>query len=142
MNAQNITLERVRINDTSSLDANPTGTMPNSAQVRLAANDLLSISGVRFSANDMYMQARTISLADVNFRSGSRVWLESALGVLASGPNTNASIVPGKVNFVRNVRYGGNAISGTSDPRILQNGLPVNGSTPQGPGIVIRPRGR
>ena len=138
---QNLTLERVRLND-----GNPAGfvasntPMPSAATVRLNATNLLSLSGIRFSANDIYMQARTISLADMNFRSGSRVWLESQIGTLASSPNTNAPVEPGKVNFIRNVRYGGNPISSPSDPAILQNGLPGSGATPQGPGIVIRPR--
>jgi hypothetical protein len=138
---QNLTLERVRLND-----GNPAGfvasntPMPTAATVRLNATNLLSLSGIRFSANDIYMQARTISLADMNFRSGSRVWLESQIGTLASSPNTNAPVEPGKVNFIRNVRYGGNQINSPSDPSILQNGLPASGATPQGPGIVIRPR--
>lgn len=141
----NVTLNRVRLTDgTKSINPNSTRPpMPNSATVRLRAENLLSISGVRFGANDMYLQARTIALADTNFRDGSRVWLESRQGVLAANPNTNSPAIPGQVNFVRNVRYGGNVIRSSSDPVILQNGAPsgTNG-TPQGPGIVIRPLGR
>ena len=89
---------------------------------------------------------RTIALADTNFRDGSRVWLESRQGVLAANPNTSAPAVPGQVNFIRNVRYGGSLIRSSTDSVILQNGQPSgsagsNGS-PQGPGIVIRPLGR
>jgi hypothetical protein len=141
MNAANITLERVRLNDGSSVDTNtPRGQMPLAATVRLNAENLLAVSGVRFAANDIYMQARTISLADVNFRAGSRVWLESGLGILAPNPNTNSPVLPNYVNFVRNVRYAGNAITSPADNVILQNGLPSSGATPQTPGIVIRPR--
>ncbi len=138
---RNLTLERVRINDGIPPDPDGTsGPMPLASTVRLSASNLLSVSGVRFSANDIYMQARTISLADTNFRSGSRVWLESQIGVLAARPNTSSPVEPGKVNFIRNVRYGGNPITNPSDSVILQNGLPSGGVSPQGPGIVIRPR--
>lgn len=139
--ANNLSLNLVRISD--GTPANPdgnSGPMPNVATVRLNATNLLAISGVRFTANDMYMQARTISLADVNFRGGSRVWLESALGTLAPRPNTNASVIPGRVNFVRNVRYAGSPIVSANDSVILQNGAPTGSGSLQGPGIVIRPR--
>ena len=143
MAERNLTLERVRLNDGTTFNPDaPRSPMPGAAGIRLRADNLLAISGVKFAANDTYMQARTISLADVNFRDGSRVWLESLLGVLANSPNTGAPLVPGKVNFVRNVRYAGSPVSSPTDPVILQNGSPSSGGTPQGPGIVIRPRGR
>ena len=144
----NLTLNRVRLTD-GTKSVNPDSTrprMPNSATVRLRADNLLSISGVRFGANDMYLQARTIALADTNFRDGSRVWLESKQGVLAANPNTSAPAIPGQVNFIRNVRYGGRIIRSSTDPVILQNGLPSGSAgsqgSPQGSGIVIRPLGR
>ena len=144
----NLTLNRVRLTDGSKA-ISPDSTlppMPNSATVRLRADNLLSISGVRFGANDMYLQARTIALADTNFRDGSRVWLESKQGVLAANPNTSAPAVPGQVNFIRNVRYAGRIIRSSTDPVILQNGLPSGSAgslgSPQGSGIVIRPLGR
>ena len=52
------------------------------------------------------MDARTISLANVSFPEGSIVTLRSELGLLAPNPNTGASVVPGHVNFIRNVTYG------------------------------------
>ena len=52
------------------------------------------------------MDARTISLANVSFPDGSSVTLRSELGLLAPNPNTGASVVPGHVNFIRNVTYG------------------------------------
>lgn len=141
---RNLTLERVRLSDGTALNPDGTndvnGPMPRAATVRLSADNFLSASGVRFNASDVYLQARTISLADVNFRAGSRVWLESQLGILANAPNSNAPLEPGKVNFIRNVRYGGNAIRSPQDSVILQNGLPSGAPTPQTPGIVIRPR--
>jgi hypothetical protein len=143
MFGENVTLERVRLNEGSTFDPDTIrSAMPGAATVRLKAQNNLNVSGVRFTANDVYMQARTISLSDMNFRNGSRIWLESALGVLADNPNTSAPTSPGKVNFVRNVRYGGTAITSPTDNVILQNGLPSSGGTPQGSGIVIRPRGR
>ena len=76
------------------------------------------------------MQARTINLRDVNFAGGSKVVLESALGLLAYGPfdpstgsgespNNNLPSKPGYVNFIRNVEYGGqpaeNFVNGPND---------------------------
>ncbi|MEY4917202.1 MAG: hypothetical protein RL616_1115 [Verrucomicrobiota bacterium] len=49
------------------------------------------------------MSANTINLSDVSFAGGSAVTLKSLLGLLNVG-----SSVPGKVNFIQNVTYGGN----------------------------------
>ena len=142
MSHQNLKLERVRLNDGEVFNPDaPRAPMPNAASIRLSANNLLTLSNVKMTASDVYMQARTISLANINFRRGSRVWLESAQGVLANNPNTGASVVTGRVNFIQNVRYAGSPITSPFDNAILQNGSsPSSGGTPQGPGIVIRPR--
>ena len=57
------------------------------------------------------MAANTINLLNVAFGTGSSVTLQSLKGVLAPNPNTGAVSVPGDVNFIRNVTYGGTAIT-------------------------------
>jgi hypothetical protein len=69
-------------------------TAPNLITVNNA--DLSSFAKVNLAAN-------TINLSDVAFGSGSSVLLKSLLGVLHLG-----SSVPGDVNFLQNVTYGGN----------------------------------
>jgi hypothetical protein len=54
------------------------------------------------------MVANTINLFNVAFGAGSSINLESFWGVLAPNPNTGADSVPGDVNFIQNVTYGGN----------------------------------
>ncbi len=59
------------------------------------------------STMDVSMSARTITLQNVSFQSGSTVNFTCQTGMLAANPNTGASVVPGHVNFVNNVNYGG-----------------------------------
>lgn len=49
------------------------------------------------------MAANTLNLSDVSFAAGSTITLKSLLGLLNVG-----SSVPGHVNFIQNVTYGGN----------------------------------
>ncbi|WP_221029369.1 FecR family protein [Actomonas aquatica] len=51
--------------------------------------------------------ARTIALTNVAFPADSVVRLVSETGQLAPNPNTNATVQPGFVNFVRDVTYDG-----------------------------------
>jgi hypothetical protein len=53
------------------------------------------------------MSAHTINLTDVAFGGSSIVNLHSFLGLLALFPNTGAASVPGEVNFITGVTYGG-----------------------------------
>jgi hypothetical protein len=55
------------------------------------------------------MSAHTVNLLDVAFGGSSTVNLHSYFGALASNPNTGQSSVPGYVNFINNVTYGGDA---------------------------------
>ncbi len=73
-------------------------TAPNVINVN--NSDLTSFATVNMAAN-------TINLSDVAFGSGSSVTLRSQNGELAPNPNTGAASVPGDVNFIRNVLYGG-----------------------------------
>jgi hypothetical protein len=104
----------------------------NVSGVYLFGKEMADLKRVNFFANDVLIQSKTIRLEDVRFRQGSRVLLESAIGVLADNPNQNAPVQPGKVNFVRNVQYG----SSPAENAVIQNGP---APTPSGPGIVIRP---
>jgi hypothetical protein len=117
--------------------AGPSGSSETSApSVYLFGKDLADLRRVNFFANEVLIQSKTISLESVRFRDGSRVLLESAIGVLASNPNTGAPVEAGKVNFVRDVKYGAT----DAQNAVIQNGP---APTPSGPGIVIRPyRGR
>jgi hypothetical protein len=57
------------------------------------------------------MAAHTINLTDVAFGGASTVNLHSFLGLLALLPNTGLPSVPGEVNFIRGVTYGGTTIT-------------------------------
>jgi hypothetical protein len=100
--------------------------------VYLFGKTFADLRRVNFFANDVLVQSNTIRLEDVRFRGGSRVLLESRIGVLADNPNTGVPVQPGKVNFVRGVTYGGSP----AENAVIQNGA---APTPSGPGIVIRP---
>jgi len=68
------------------------------------APNLVSVKNANFSSfGAVNMAANTVNLTDVNFGAGSSVMLKSLLGQL----NLGAS-VPGDVNFIQNVTYGGN----------------------------------
>ena len=71
------------------------------------------------TATSISMAARTISLSNVNFPTGSSVNLVSSNGLLAPNPNTNAVPLVNYVNYVTNVQY-------NSQP--AQNFTYVNGS--------------
>ena len=130
-----VKLTSVQIFDRSS-PSQPAGgtTAPPSTPktVHIFGGDFVGLSKVNFFASDVLVQSRTIALRDVNFSPGSRVLLESQIGKLARNPNTGVPPVPGMVNFVKNVTYGGAA----AENFVIQNGA---APTPNGPGIVIRP---
>jgi hypothetical protein len=75
------------------------------------------------------MAANTIVLKNVDFGAGSIDTLTSGNHMLAANPNTDHSIIPGEVNFIHGVTYGGTLVTAPS-------GF-VNGTIP-GTGIVIQ----
>jgi fibronectin-binding autotransporter adhesin len=100
-----------------------TGTSP---QVNLTAaggsGGVLAITGkgsgahpnIDFSSfSTVNIAAHTINLANVAFGGGSAVNLQSNIPTLALNPNTNAVSVPGEVNFITGVTYGGNPAQGS-----------------------------
>ena len=78
-------------------------------RVLMYANDNLNATGLEFSdgLRQVYMDATTINLTDVDFPAGSEVRLVSQLGGLdGKYPNFGFS-EPGRVNFIEDVSYGG-----------------------------------
>ena len=79
------------------------------ATATFTAPNLISVNNADLAAYGVVnLAAHTINLINVAFGSGSSVTLNSFNGVLAPNPNTSAVSVPGDVNFIRNVTYGGN----------------------------------
>jgi hypothetical protein len=73
------------------------------------ADEQLAIDGLTFvgNLNYVYMEARTINLSNIDFPAGSSIDLVSELGPIdGKYPNFGNSI-PGMVNFLTNVSYGG-----------------------------------
>ena len=76
---------------------------PGSA-ANFTAPNLVTVNNANLSNYGVVnMAANTINLSDVAFGAGSAVTLKSLLGLLNVG-----SSVPGHVNFIQNVTYGGN----------------------------------
>ena len=78
-------------------------------RVLMYANDNLNATGLEFSdgLRQVYMDATTINLTDVDFPAGSEVRLVSQLGGIdGKYPNFGFS-EPGRVNFIEDVSYGG-----------------------------------
>jgi hypothetical protein len=77
------------------------------SQLLMYANDTLSVQNARLGGAQVSLDARTVVLEGVDFKSGSQVQISSGLGVLADSPNTGQPVDPRKVNFIRQVTYGG-----------------------------------
>ena len=74
------------------------------ATANLTAANLITVNNTDFTPYaTVNLAANTINLSDVAFGGGSAVTLKSLLGLLNVG-----SSVPGDVNFIQNVTYGGN----------------------------------
>ncbi len=83
-------------------------TAPVGAIFQATGNDVLTARSLNFgSFTEINMGARTIVLESVHFAAGSTVRLVSETGQLAPQPNTGQNALPGFVNFVRDVSYGG-----------------------------------
>lgn len=75
----------------------------------LSAGDTLTVNGTTLSSvANISLSARTVNLSNINFPAGSIVTLYSQFGLLAGNANSgNQASVPGHVNFLINVNYGG-----------------------------------
>ena len=126
---RNLTLTTVLLDDT--VRSARAGTTRR--QVSLQAQEIANLRTVDFVAGEVSLQARTLILESINFVQGSRVVLASENGRLAPRPNTGQPALPGYVNFISNVKYGGEPaqFSVITGPSI---------SNVTGRGIIIRPR--
>jgi len=75
-------------------------------EVSAFASERLSMANTTLDLASISLAARTVTLQDVDFPSGSTVSLSSSLGLLAPNPNTLAPVRTGMVNFIQNVTYG------------------------------------
>lgn len=91
-----------------------TFTVPAGKDIYLRASTLVDLNGVGFSpqVRAITIEAATINLANLDFPEGSVVALNSKLGGMGSGnryPNFDGTSMPGRVNFLYDVSYGGRA---------------------------------
>jgi hypothetical protein len=91
---------------------------------------VLTVNNADFSNfGNVNMAAKTIVLSDVNFAANSQDTFTTPNHALAANPNTDQTVVPGDVNFVHGVKYGGILVT-------VPSGF-VNGTIP-GTGMVIQ----
>jgi len=92
----------------------------------MTAVNSLSVQNLDFGGYAaVNMTAHTINLTNLDFANTSTVTLTSHFGVLAPGANTNQPSVPGDVNFINNVTYGGNPAQG-----FIGRGIGIKGGAP------------
>ena len=87
------------------------------------AQDTMTVSNPTFtnfgSKSDVYMEATTVNLTDVNFPAGSSVKLVSRDGGTSNGTNGTGNYpkfgeaVTGRVNFISGIKYNSNPIGTT-----------------------------
>ena len=95
------------------------------ATANFNAPNLVTVNNADLSVYGIVnMAANTINLFNVAFGGGSSVTLQSLNGLLAPNPNTGATSVPGDVNFIQNVTYGGNPAQNRVGTGILIGKLP------------------
>ena len=77
--------------------------------VGIFADNLIDIDGLTFGGDlsYIYMEARTINLKSINFPMGSEVDLLSEYGPINGKYPNFGSSMPGRVNFISDVSYGG-----------------------------------
>ena len=88
------------------------------------ADNLLDIDGLAFAGpvDYIYMEATTINLKDIDFPAGSSIDMVSELGPIdGKYPNFGNSL-PGRVNFISGVSYGGAANVMNDQPSFDQHG--------------------
>jgi hypothetical protein len=100
------------------------------ATANFTAPNLVTVNNTDLSSYGVVnMAANTIVLKNVAFGDGSTDTLSSDNHALAANPDTDRMVIPGDVNFVHGVTYGGVLVTAPS-------GF-VKGTIP-GTGIVIR----
>lgn len=107
------------------------GRFSASEEIFVYARNMLDVDGLEFgnAPSDIFMEAITIKLRNIDFPEGSRVDLASQYGGLSAADATNpmptavsstthdgrypyfGDYVPGRVNFIHNVTYGGKDVN-------------------------------
>jgi hypothetical protein len=90
------------------------GRYSDSDNLYLYADQLINVDGLRFSGNlrEVYMEAITIDLKNINFPSNSEVMLRSKDGYPTFGSSNR---MVGAVNFIENVKHGSRSINSVQD---------------------------
>jgi hypothetical protein len=106
------------------------GNQLNLASGNVAGTDEIDVQNADLTAfQTINMAAHTINLLNVDFADGSLVNLQSFYGLLADNPNTGAASIPGYVNFINGVTYGGTLIISDNESTYV--------NPASGPGIYI-----
>ncbi|MBT4223694.1 MAG: hypothetical protein HOD72_04435 [Opitutae bacterium] len=94
----------------------------------LYAQNKMDVNGLTFSSGlgQVYMEATTMDLRNVDFPSGSEVRLISELGGIDGVYPNFGSSLPGRVNFIASVSYGGPANIMNDRPSFDQHGSRVS----------------
>jgi hypothetical protein len=113
------------------------GRYSDSDNLYLYADKLIDIDGLRFSGNmrEIYMEAITINLKNINFPSQSEVMLRSELGQPTFGQDNQ---LIGAVNFIENVSHGSRAIDSIQDFNPTSSGYDSSIMSGNSPAIKIR----
>jgi len=86
-------------------------------KVYVYAQETLTVDGATFSQDlsQIHMEARTVNLSNVDFPYGTDVILKSELGGINGKYPNFGTVEAGRVNFLNNVKYGGNLIQSQQD---------------------------
>lgn len=109
-NGANFTTGALIVNSPGGISFNNTSISANDVEMTAAntSGTLATIQNTTFSqAGTVSISAHTVVLNTVDFANGSTVNLNCNSGSLAPNPNTAAAVVPGDVNYIRGVTYGG-----------------------------------
>ena len=81
-------------------------------KVYVYAQETLTVDGVDLSSDlaEVYMEARTVNLSNINFPRDSDVFLKSELGAIDGKYPNFGTVEAGRVNFINNVKYDGQSI--------------------------------
>jgi hypothetical protein len=129
-NATSITAPSITLNAGDGILLDGTGGTFSGNIFNLIAANTATVQNADLTAfATVNMAAHTLDLINVAFGDSSIVNLHSLLGILAPLPDTGLPPVPGEVNFISGVTYGGTTIT------VLNEGRYVTGGT--GAGIHI-----
>ena len=86
-------------------------------KVYVYAQDTLTVDGAQFSQSlsEIYMEANTVNLSNIDFPYGTDVTLKSQLGGIDGKYPNFGTVEAGRVNFLNDVKYGGNPINDPQD---------------------------